>query len=88
MAKAAKKHGKAVICISGSLGPGVGEVYANGIDVVSGIAPGPLSLEECMEKGADLLADATERVCRALRTGRALTSPEASARYGAGRAGP
>jgi glycerate kinase len=69
VAEAAKKHGKTVICISGSLGAGVNEVYSRGIDVVSSITPGPMRLEECMENGASLLADATERVCRALRTG-------------------
>jgi glycerate kinase len=72
VAEVAKKYGKAVICISGSLGAGADEVYSRGIDVLSSITPGPLSLEECMEKGAALLADATERVCRALRSGMQL----------------
>jgi glycerate kinase len=69
VAEAAKKHGKPVVCLSGGLGNGADEVYAHGIDALGSISPGPMSLEECMTNGAALLADAAERLCRALRTG-------------------
>jgi glycerate kinase len=72
VAGAAKKHGKPVICLSGGLGKGAEDVYSHGIDVLGSITPGPMSLEECMKNGAALLADATERVCRALRAGKTL----------------
>lgn len=70
VAQAAKKHGVPVVCLSGGLGPGAAEVYNHGIDAAFSIAPGPISLQECLDKGGDLLADATERVCRLFRAGR------------------
>lgn len=69
VAGAAKKHGKPVVCVSGGLGNGAKDVHSHGVDVLASITPGPMSLEECMENGETLLADAVERVCRALRTG-------------------
>ena len=72
VAGAAKKYGKPVVCLSGGLGNGANDVYDHGIDVLSSIAPGPMSLEECLENGATLLADAAERICRALRAGKTL----------------
>ncbi|MDR2820901.1 MAG: glycerate kinase [Desulfovibrio sp.] len=72
VAEAAKKYGKAVVCLSGGLGNGADDVYAHGIDALWSIPPGPMSLEECMTNGAALLADAAERFCRALRTGRMM----------------
>lgn len=70
VALAAKKHGAPVVCLSGGLGPGAADVYAHGIDAVFSIAPGPISLQECLDKGGELLEDATERVCRLFRAGR------------------
>lgn len=72
VAGAAKKHGKPVVCIAGGLGNGANDVYDHGIDVLASITPGPMSLEECMEKGAALLADTAERICRALKAGKMM----------------
>lgn len=72
VAEAAKKHGKPVICIAGSLGDGANDVYGHGIDVLGSITPGPMSLDDCMKNGAALLADTAERICRALKTGKML----------------
>ena len=72
VAGAAKKHGKPVVCIAGGLGDGASDVYGHGIDVLGSITPGPMSLEECMENGASLLADTAERICRALKAGKMM----------------
>ena len=69
VALAAKRYGKPVLCISGGLGKGADDVYAKGIDALASIAPGPISLEECIADGNALLANATERLCRAFRAG-------------------
>ena len=69
VALAAKRYGKPVLCISGGLGKGADDVYAKGIDALASIAPGPISLEECIADGNTLLANATERLCRAFRAG-------------------
>lgn len=72
VAQAAKKYGSIVLCISGGLGKGAEDVYAQGIDVLSSITPGPISLEECIRDGARLLREACERVCRTLAAGMKL----------------
>ena len=63
-AKWAKKYGIPVVCISGGLGKGADDVLAHGIDAVISIAPRPISLEECIAQGEQLIEEATERVCR------------------------
>ncbi|CAK7061339.1 MAG: Glycerate 2-kinase [Desulfovibrio sp.] len=71
VALAAKKYGVPVFCLSGGLGKGANDVYAHGIDAVCSIAPGPISLDECLENGAVLLEDAAERICRIVKAGNA-----------------
>lgn len=63
-AKWAKKYDIPVVCISGGLGRGADEVLAHGIDALASIAPRPISLEECIAQGEQLLEEATERICR------------------------
>lgn len=63
-AKWAKKYDIPVVCISGGLGQGANDVLAHGIDAIASIAPHPISLEECIAQGEQLLEDATERICR------------------------
>lgn len=70
---AVKRYGHPVICVSGSLGKGADDVYTVGIDAVCSIAPGPISLEDCMADSDNLLADATERACRILKAGMRIT---------------
>ena len=60
----AKKYDIPVVCISGGLGQGANDVLAHGIDAIASIAPHPISLEDCIAQGEQLLEDATERICR------------------------
>ena len=64
VAKVAKTHGAPVFCISGGLGDGAEDVLAQGIDAVMSICDRPLSLEECMAAGAQLIEPAAARLCR------------------------
>ena len=64
VAKVAKTHGVPVFCISGGLGDGADDVLAQGIDAVMSICDRPLSLEECMAAGAQLIEPAAARLCR------------------------
>ena len=64
VAKVAKTHGAPVFCISGGLGDGADDVLAQGIDAVMSICDRPLSLEECMAAGAQLIEPAAARLSR------------------------
>ena len=64
VAKVAKAHGAPVFCISGGLGDGADDVLAQGIDAVMSICDRPLSLEECMAAGAQLIEPAAARLSR------------------------
>ena len=64
VAKVAKTHGVPVFCISGGLGDGADDVLAQGIDAVMSICDRPLSLEECMSAGAQLIEPAAARLSR------------------------
>ena len=64
VAKVAKTHGTPVFCISGGLGEGADDVLAQGIDAVMSICDRPLSLEECMAAGAQLIEPAAARLSR------------------------
>jgi len=74
VAKAAKKFGVPVVCLAGGLGDGHGDVYTHGIDCVMSVVPGPMALEECMEKGAELVEAATVRLCKLVKVGMAINS--------------
>ena len=73
VAKAAKTFGVPVICISGGLGKGHEDVLAHGIDGVNSMVPMPMSLEECMEQGPELVAAATARICRLIKVGMSIS---------------
>jgi glycerate kinase len=73
VAQAAKKRAVPVVCLSGGLGEGANDVLAQGIDAVFSIAPGPISLQECLDNGKSLLADAAERICRLIKAGAGIT---------------
>lgn len=66
VAQVAKKYAKPVICISGALGNGYEDLYDAGIDAVFSIVNRPMSLEEAMEKGGELLEKTTENAVRAV----------------------
>jgi hypothetical protein len=69
MATVAKRHRVPVICLSGGLGEGAGDVLSRGIDALAGMVPGPMTLERAMEQAAALLEGAAERACRLVRVG-------------------
>jgi glycerate kinase len=69
VAAAAKRHGVPVICVSGGLGDGADEVLAKGIDALVPAVPGPISLDEAMRRGPELVEAAASRACRLVRIG-------------------
>lgn len=78
VAAVARRHGVPVICLSGGLGDGADEVLARGIDALASIVPGPMSLEECVARGPELIEAAAARVCRLVRVGMRARRPGAS----------
>jgi len=72
VAAAAKRHGVPVVCLSGGLGDGADDVLAHGIDALASIVPGPMTLEECMARGPELVEAAAARVCRLVKMGAGL----------------
>jgi glycerate kinase len=69
VAAVAKRHGVPVVCLSGGLIEGADDVLACGIDALMSIVPQPLSLDECVSRGAELIESAAARVCRLIRVG-------------------
>ena len=72
VAQVAKKHGKPVIAVAGTIGKGVDELYSKGIDAVISILDRPLSLEEAIRQTPTLLEATGERIGRLLILGRCL----------------
>jgi glycerate 2-kinase len=64
IAQLAQKWGKPVICISGTLGSGYEKLYDIGITALFSIVNKPMTLEEAMNKGCQLLTQETENVFR------------------------
>ena len=62
----ARTYGVPVIALSGGLGLDVERVYEAGLDAVFSIMPGPLTLEEAMERAPELLKKATANLIRLL----------------------
>jgi glycerate kinase len=69
VAAVARRHGVPVVCLSGGLGEGADAVLRHGIAAVASIAPGPITLEACVERGAELVEAAAARTCRLIRIG-------------------
>ena len=69
----AKKLGIPVVGISGSLGAGFQDVHEYGIDALTAITAGPMSLDEASERAAELIANTTEQVMRLLKVGGGLS---------------
>ena len=62
-----------VVGISGSLGAGFQDVHEYGIDALTAITAGPMSLDEASERAAELIANTTEQVMRLLKVGGGLS---------------
>jgi len=69
VAAVAQRHRVPVVCLSGGLIEGADDVLACGIDALMSIVPQPLSLDECVSRGAELIESAAARVCRLIRVG-------------------
>ncbi|MDF2725957.1 MAG: glycerate kinase [Paenibacillus sp.] len=64
IAAAARQAGVPVVCLSGGLGEGVDQLYEIGIAALFSITNRPMTLEEAMQGGEALLAEAAENITR------------------------
>lgn len=69
VAKLAKKYNVPTLCLSGGLGQGYEDVLEQGIDGLMSIVPGPMSLDECIEHGAELIEMGAKRLCQVIKAG-------------------
>ena len=69
VAKLAKKYNVATVCLSGGLGQGCEDVLKQGIDGLMSTVPCPMTLEECIEQGAELIEMGTKRLCQVIKVG-------------------
>ncbi|RRO13795.1 glycerate kinase [Saccharopolyspora rhizosphaerae] len=76
VARRAKQHGKPVIALCGTIGPGADTSYEHGIDAITGILTGPVALPDAITTAPRLITDATARTLRVLLLG--TTLPAAS----------
>ena len=70
VARRAKRSGRPVLALAGTLGEGAGEVP--GVDACHGILPAPMELAEALLRAGELLTDATERALRMIVLGSRL----------------
>lgn len=66
----AKKFGVPCLAIAGGVQGDISNLHDIGIDACFSLCAGPMSLEEAMKNGADLLAGTAEQVFRAFLAGR------------------
>jgi glycerate kinase len=66
VAQEAQKLGIPTIIIAGSVGPGIEALYEFGILSIHSIINAPMTLQEAMERGPDLLAQRAEQVLRTI----------------------
>jgi glycerate 2-kinase len=69
VAQVAKAAGKRVIAIAGTIGDGADALYAEGIDAIFGIAPGPAALPQLLADGPRNVERVCESIGRLLRLG-------------------
>ncbi|HIE27170.1 TPA: glycerate kinase [Candidatus Poribacteria bacterium] len=69
VSKIAKQTGIPVLAIAGGIAPGAETSYQEGIDAMMSIAPGPISLQEAIERAAELIAETAERAARIIKIG-------------------
>jgi len=78
VARLAKRWGKPVVAVGGSLGPDVEQLYAEGIDALVAITPGPMALEEAIARADELLCACGRRLARLVGVGMRLAKPKSS----------
>lgn len=69
VAKLAKKYNVPTVCLSGGLGQGHEDVLQQGIDGLMSTVPGPMTLDECMEHGAEFIEMGAKRLCQVVKVG-------------------
>lgn len=79
MARRAKRSGRPVLVLAGTIGQGAHHVRATGVDAYSAILPAPVSLTEALGRGGEFLTDATERALRMIQIGTRLPSSKTQA---------
>ncbi|MFJ3446262.1 glycerate kinase [Streptomyces sp. NPDC086081] len=70
VARRAKRYGRPVLALAGTLGEGAHQVP--GVDACHGILPAPMELAEALLRAGELLTDATERALRMIVLGARL----------------
>ena len=73
VARRAKRHGKPVIALAGTIGADARVNHDIGIDAYTSIIAAPVALDTAIATAAALLTDATERTLRLVLVGAALT---------------
>ncbi|MEW9670088.1 glycerate kinase [Ammoniphilus sp. 3BR4] len=68
VAQVAQKLGVPVFILAGSIGKGIDSLYQYGICSIHSIVNAPMSLQEAMERGPELLSLAAEQVLRTYLT--------------------
>jgi len=66
----ARKVGVPVLALAGSLGADLGDYRSAGLDGIGSVVPGPMALEEAMNRSAALVADASRRMIEVFEAGR------------------
>ncbi|MGW8376539.1 glycerate kinase [Streptomyces sp. ODS28] len=79
VARRAKRYGRPVLALAGTLGEGAHEARAAGIDAYRSILPAPVGLAEALDRGAEYLADAAEHALRMVLLGTRLRPAGAQA---------
>jgi glycerate kinase len=70
VAERARVAGIPCIALAGSVGARIGELHAVGLNAVFSLCPGPISLEQAMDRGAELLEEATQQALRCFLAGK------------------
>lgn len=73
VARRAKRYGREVLALAGTIGEGAHQVRSVGVDAYSAILPAPVSLTEALSRGGEFLTDATERALRMVLIGTRLS---------------
>jgi glycerate kinase len=69
VAALAKRYKLPVLAIAGGLADNYQDIYKLGVDAITVLPSGPMTLEYAIEQAATLTRDATERALRMLRLG-------------------
>ena len=69
VSRVAEEMGIPVLAIAGGIKSGAETSYEEGIDAMMSIVPGPISLEEAIERSSELVAETAERAARIMKIG-------------------